>query len=120
MSHKRHMIIHHRQRGIRKITEHIDRHYENNTMVIIGGGDDRFGTIRKDEGTEYVLALCFPYIDVSEDGIVAVDLENIRDFAVVVSDFMDVDTLMVWSIQALRSSMDTSLWTATQTWETAF
>ena len=101
--------------------------------------EDRFGMLRRDEGKLYALALCFPYVDCSsdgmwqidpplylggggenrnpdlrnyhveidvpeqfevacagepvrKDGIVTVDLENIRDFAVVVSDFMDADT----------------------------
>ncbi len=101
--------------------------------------EDRFGMLRRDEGKLYALALCFPYVDCSsdgmwqidpplylggggenrnpdlrnyhveidvpeqfevacagepvrKDGIVSVDLENIRDFAVVVSDFMDMDT----------------------------
>ena len=117
---------------------------EKRTLIVdawtdIPDVEDRFGMLRRDEGKLYALALCFPYVDCSsngmwqidpplylggggesrnpdlrdyhveievpeqfevacagapvrKDGIVSVDLENIRDFAVVVSDFMDVDT----------------------------
>ena len=117
---------------------------EKRTLIVdawtdIPDVEDRFGMLRRDEGKLYALALCFPYVDcssngmwqidpplylggggenrnpdfrnyhveidvpeefevacagvpVKKDGIVSVDLENIRDFAVVVSDFMDVDT----------------------------
>ena len=117
---------------------------EKRTLIVdawtdIPDVEDRFGMLRRDEGKLYALALCFPYIDCSCDGMwqidpplylggggenrnpdlkdyhveidvpeqfevacagvpvrkggtVSVDLENIRDFAVVVSDFMDVDT----------------------------
>ena len=117
---------------------------EKRTLIVdawtdIPDVEDRFGMLRRDEGKLYALALCFPYVDCSsdgmwqidpplylggggenrnpdlrnyhveidvpeqfevacagepvrKDGIVSVDLENIRDFAVVVSDFMGVDT----------------------------
>ena len=117
---------------------------EKRTLIVdawtdIPDAEDRFGMIKRDEGKLYALAICFPYVDCSydgmwqidpplylggggenrnpdfrdyhveidvpeqfevacagepvrKDGIVSVDLENIRDFAVVVSDFMGVDT----------------------------
>ena len=117
---------------------------EKRTLIVdawtdIPDVEDRFGMLRRDEGKLYALALCFPYVDCSsngmwqidpplylggggenrnpdfrnyhveidvpeqfeaacavvpekKDGIISVDLENIRDFAVVISDFMDVDT----------------------------
>ena len=117
---------------------------EKRTLIVdartdIPDVEDRFGMLRRNEGKLYALALCFPYVDCSsegmwqidpplylggggenrnpdlrnyhveidvpeqyevacagepvrKDGIVSVDLENIRDFAVVVSDFMDMDT----------------------------
>ena len=117
---------------------------EKRTLVVdawtdIPDDEDRFGILRRDEGKLYALAMCFPYVDCSidgmwqidpplylggggesrnpdlrdyhveievpeqfevacagaptrKDGVVSVDLENIRDFAVVVSDFMDMDT----------------------------
>ena len=117
---------------------------EKRTLIVdawtdIPDVEDRFGMLRRDEGKLYALAMCFPYVDCSsdgmwqidpplylggggenrnpdlrnyhveievpeqfevacagipvrKDGIVTVDLENIRDFAAVVSDFMDVNT----------------------------
>ena len=117
---------------------------EKRTLIVdawtdIPDVEDRFGMIKRDEGKLYALAICFPYVDCScdgmwqidpqlylggggenrnpdfrdyhveidvpeqfevacagepvrKDGIVSVDLENIRDFAVVVSDLMGVDT----------------------------
>ncbi len=117
---------------------------EKRTLIVdawtdIPDVEDRFGMIKRDEGKLYALAICFPYVDCSydgmwqidpplylggggenrnpdlrdyhveidvpeqfevacagepvrKDGIVSVDLENIRDFAVVVSDFIGVDT----------------------------
>lgn len=117
---------------------------EKRTLIVdawtdIPDDEDRFGMLRRDKGKMYALALCFPYVDCSidgmwqidpplylggggenrnpdlrdyhveidvpeqfevacagapvrKDGTVSVDLDNIRDFALVVSDFMDVDT----------------------------
>ncbi len=117
---------------------------EKRTLIVdawtdIPDDEDRFGMLRREEGKLYALAICFPYVDCSSDGMwqidpplylggggenrnpdlrdyhveidvpeqfevacagvpvrkdgtVSVDLENIRDFALVVSDFMDVDT----------------------------
>ena len=127
---------------------------EKRTLIVdawtdIPDDEDRFGMLRRDEGKMYALALCFPYVDCSidgmwqidpplylggggenrnpdlrdchveidvpeqfevacagapvrKDGTVSVDLDNIRDFALVVSDFMDVDTFETQGVKTLK------------------